>query len=319
MKKKILITGSEGFIGRSFYNQFGSKYIFYKLDDFSRNKNNNLNISGAINGSVFDKNLLKELLKKVDIVIHMAAINGTINFYNRPKEVFETSYRGILSLHDSIKEINFKGKVLIASSGEVYGYPKKIPTDEASDMVVHDITNNRYSYGGGKICQDLLARFMISPIVNSCVLFRPHNIYGPNMGYDHVIPELFLKCKKTDNQLKIQGTGKETRSFCYIDDFNKGLDILINKKLTGFHIFNIGNEEETTINNLLKKIKKLTNNKSKVLREELKEWSVKRRKPDLKKIRSLGYIPEISLDQGLYNFLKKDKKVSSLFLAEGVE
>ena len=319
MKKKILITGSEGFIGRSFYNQFGSKYIFYRLDDFSRNKNTNLNISGVINGSVFDKNLLKKFLKKVDVVIHMAAINGTINFYQRPKEVFETSYRGILTLHDAIKETNFKGKVLIASSGEVYGYPKKIPTDETSDMVIHDITNNRYSYGGGKICQDLLARYMISPIVNSCIIFRPHNIYGPNMGYDHVIPEFFLKCKKTDNQLKIQGTGEETRSFCYIDDFNKGLDVLINNKLNDFHIFNIGNDEETTIISLLKKIKKLTDNQNKVLKEELKEWSVKRRKPDLKKIKSLGYLPEISLDQGLENVLLKDKKISSLFLAEAKE
>ena len=319
MKKKILITGSEGFIGRSFLNQFDSKYIFYRLDDFSRNQHYDINLNGAINGSVFDKVLLKKLLNKVDIVIHMAAINGTINFYKRPKEVFETSYRGILSLHDAINETNFKGKVLIASSGEVYGYPKKIPTDETSDMVIHDITNNRYSYGGGKICQDLLARYMISPIVKSCIIFRPHNVYGPNMGYDHVIPEFFLKCKKTNNELKIQGTGEETRSFCYIDDFNKGLDILINKELSGFHIFNIGNDEEISIIILLKKIQKLTNNKDKFLREELKEWSVKRRKPDLKKIKNLGYLPEITLDQGLENFFKEDKKISSLFLVEGEE
>ena len=135
MKKKILITGSEGFIGRSFCKQFKSKYTFYKLDNFSRhNKIKKFNDTKYINGSVFDKNLLKRIISKVDIIIHMAAINGTRNFYYRPKEVFETSYRGILNLHDAIYESKFKGKVLIASSGEVYGYPKKIPTPEKSDI-----------------------------------------------------------------------------------------------------------------------------------------------------------------------------------------
>jgi nucleoside-diphosphate-sugar epimerase len=312
-KKKILITGSEGFIGKSFCNQFKSKYIFYRLDNFSRHQNKNFDKNRAINGSVFNKVILKKILKKVDIVVHMAAINGTINFYRRPKDVFETSFRGILTLYDAIKETNFKGKVLIASSGEVYGYPKKIPTDETSDMIVHDITNNRYSYGGGKICQDLLARYMIKPIVNSCIIFRPHNVYGPNMGYDHVIPELFLKCKKNNRQLKIQGSGKETRSFCYIEDFNNGLDILINKKLNGFHVFNIGSDEETSINSLLNKIRKLTKNKKKILRGKLHKWSVKRRKPDLTKIKNLGYKTKNSLDKGLRFVFLEDDKIKSLF------
>jgi nucleoside-diphosphate-sugar epimerase len=313
LKKKILITGSEGFIGKHFCDQFKSKYIFYKLDNFSRHLNKNKNNNEVIKGSVFNKKLLKKILKKVDIIIHMAAINGTINFYKRPKEVFETSFRGILNLYDAIKETKFKGKVLVASSGEVYGYPKKIPTKENSDMVIHDIYNNRYSYGGGKICQDLVARFMINFIVKACIIFRPHNVYGPNMGYNHVIPELFLKCSNNAHQPKIQGSGKETRSFCHVEDFNNGLDILINKNLKGFHIFNIGTEEEISIGVLLNKIKKITKCKKKFFKVGLKKWSVKRRRPDISKIKKLGYKPKISIDAGLLSFSLKDKKINSLF------
>jgi nucleoside-diphosphate-sugar epimerase len=274
MKKKILITGSEGFIGKSFYYQFKSKYKFFRLDNFSRHGKINYSDKNFINGSVFNKPLLKKIIKKIDIIIHLAAINGTKNFYEKPKDVFETSYRGILNLYDSIKETNFKGKVLIASSGEVYGYPKKIPTNEKSDMVVHDIFNNRYSYGGGKICEDLLARYMISFLVNSCIIFRPHNIYGPNMGYDHVIPEIFLKCAMKNKILKIQGSGKETRSFCYIEDFNIGLEKLISQKLDGFHVFNIGNDKEIKIIELVKKIIKITKSNKIIKKGNLTKWRI---------------------------------------------
>lgn len=179
-------------------------------------------------------------------------------------------------------------------------------------MIVHDITNNRYSYGGGKICQDLLGRFMINPLVKSCIIFRPHNVYGPNMGYDHVIPEIFIKCTSKNKKIKIQGSGLETRSFCYVSDFNEGLEKLIQKKLVGFHVFNIGNGKETKIIDLIKKIIKITGSKKMVEKGKLTNWSVKRRKPCLKKITKYGYKPKINLDNGLKKFLFEDKKINHL-------
>ena len=248
-KKTILITGASGFIGSALYARLRNEnYNIIGLDNFFRGKN--LKNHTIIKGSIFDKKILKKLIRKSDIIIHLVAINGTRNFYNIPDKVFEVSMRGAMILYDCLNEIRDKNKkILLASSGEVYGEPKKIPTDERVSLVVKDIFNNRYSYGGGKICQDLIARYLISKVVKECIIFRPHNVYGPNMGFDHVIPELMMKSLKAKNKITIEGSGKETRSFCYIDDFINGLIILIKKKINGFNIFNIGNDHEISIRN----------------------------------------------------------------------
>jgi len=161
-KKTILITGASGFIGNALYTRLSNEnYNVIGLDNFFRGKN--FKKQAIIKRSIFDKKMLKRLIQKSDIIIHLVAINGTRNFYNIPDKVFEVSIRGAMTLYDCLKEIGDKNKkILLASSGEVYGEPKKIPTDEKVPLVVKDIFNNRYSYGGGKICQDLIARYLIS-------------------------------------------------------------------------------------------------------------------------------------------------------------
>jgi nucleoside-diphosphate-sugar epimerase len=314
--KKILITGSSGFIGRSLDKYLTNKgYTIYRLDNNSRQNNNY-----SFKGSIFNKKILIKIVSKVDIIIHLAAINGTRNFYNRPKDVFETSFRGILNLYDVIKEVGFKKKVIIASSGEVYGTPKKIPTPENSEMIIKNINNNRNSYGGGKICQDLAARFLISDIVESCIVIRPHNVYGANMGYDHVIPEIFLKILKSkNNKIKIEGSGKETRSFCHIDDFLAAIEKLIKKKLSGFDVYNIGNNKEMKIIEVIKQISQLCKKNIIIKKAKLRKGSVLRRKPNLNKIFKIGYKPKVNLKKGLKDFLENDEKIKSLFLAEVAE
>ena len=311
-KKTILITGASGFIGNALYSKLKNEnYNIIGFDNFFRGKN--LKNQTIIKGSIFDKKILKKLIRKSDIIIHLVAINGTRNFYNIPDKVFEVSMRGAMILYDCLNEIGDKNKkILLASSGEVYGEPKKIPTDENVSLVVKDIFNNRYSYGGGKICQDLIARFLISKVVKECVIFRPHNVYGPNMGFDHVIPELMMKSLKAKNKITIEGSGKETRSFCYIDDFLNGLIILIKKRINGFNIFNIGNDYEININNLTKLIIKNSKKNLLVQNKKLRTGSSKRRCPDIKKIKKLGYKPIVSLETGIEKMKIYDYTLSKL-------
>jgi UDP-glucose 4-epimerase len=311
-KKTILITGASGFIGNALYAKLKNEnYNIIGLDNFFRGKN--LKNQTIIKGSIFDKKILKKLICKSDIIIHLVAINGTRNFYNIPDKVFEVSMRGAMILYDCLNEIGDKNKkILLASSGEVYGEPKKIPTDERVSLVVKDIFNNRYSYGGGKICQDLIARYLISKVVKECIIFRPHNVYGPNMGFDHVIPELMMKSLKAKNKITIEGSGKETRSFCYIDDFLNGLIILIKKKINGFNIFNIGNDYEISIKNLTKLIIKNSKKNLLIQNKKLRTGSSKRRCPDIKKIKKLGYKPLVNLETGIEKMKIYDYTLSKL-------
>jgi len=311
-KKTILITGASGFIGNALYARLKSEnYNIIGLDNFFRGKN--LKNQAIIKGSIFNKKILKKLILKSDVIIHLVAINGTRNFYNIPDKVFEVSMRGAMILYDCLNEIGDKNKkILLASSGEVYGEPKKIPTDEKVALVVKDIFNNRYSYGGGKICQDLIARYLISKVVKECIIFRPHNVYGPNMGFDHVIPELMKKSLKAKNKITIEGSGKETRSFCYIDDFINGLIILIKKKINGFNIFNIGNDYEISINNLTKLIIKNSKKNLLIKNKKLRTGSSKRRCPDIKKIKKLGYKPIVNLETGIKKMKIYDYTLSKL-------
>ena len=95
----------------------------------------------------------------------------------------------LMHVKEKIKEL------YLASSSEVYQTPQKIPTDENESLKVPDIYNPRYSYGGGKILTELM-KYISQKIFKKLVIFRPHNVYGPDMGNEHVIPELLKDLKK---------------------------------------------------------------------------------------------------------------------------
>ena len=130
----------------------------------------------------------------------------------------------------------------MASSSEVYHLPNKIPTDEKEAIKIPDIHNPRYSYAGGKILTELMG-INNAKFFNKMIIFRPHNVYGRDMGNEHVIPEIIGKVNKAKTFIKIKGSGEQTRSFIYIDDFVKAF-YLIFKKGKSLNIYNIGTQEK---------------------------------------------------------------------------
>ena len=112
-----------------------------------------------------------------------------------------------------------------------------------------------------------------------------------------------MQKKKGLKILKIQGKGDETRTFNYIDDFIEGIDILITKG-KGFGTYNIGDKNEISIKNLTKKLMKLLDVKLQIRPDILKKGSTKRRKPNIKKISKLGYVPKVNLIEGLKDTIK---------------
>jgi nucleoside-diphosphate-sugar epimerase len=133
------------------------------------------------------------------------------------------------------------------------------------------------------------------------VIFRPHNVYGPNMGTEHVVPELIQKIKdltKVNKTIKIKGTGLETRSFIYIDDFANAFDLLL-KKGKHLNIYNIGNSDQISIKTLTKKILNILKIKAKIKSSKIAKGGTTKRCPDINKISKIGYKKKISLDLGL--------------------
>jgi len=309
MINKILITGGSGFLGRNLVKKLSqNKKNYIKiLDDYSRLSSINENIKSShknieyINGSVLDSKVVNKACTNVDTIFHLAYINGTKFFYSMPDRIFEVAAIGMTNLINACKNKEVKNFIL-ASSSEVYQNPSIIPTPENVELKIPDINNPRYSYGGGKIFCEMMLFYYGKKYFKNSIIFRPHNVYGPNMGNEHVIPEFIRKikiAKKLNRKsISLEGSGFETRSFIYIDDFVDALNIIYQKGKNG-NIYNIGTNEEITIINLLSLLQKKMNTNYKIKNVPIKKGGTPRRCPDIKKIIKLGFRNQFSLSKGL--------------------
>jgi len=300
--KNFLVTGGSGFIGSAISNHLANLGVnIVVFDNNSRGKSDRIKNNKIIfiKGDIRNQKDLASVFSKYkfDTVIHLAYINGTKFFYKKPTEILEVAIKGLVNILDLCVKKNIKN-LFLASSSEVYHYPNKFPTPENISLVIPDIKNPRYSYGGGKILTELMGHHYGKKFFKKLVIFRPHNVYGCDMGNEHVIPEFIKRIKSRSNVFKIKGTGNETRSFIYISDFVKAFDIILRK---GKHceIYNIGTEEEINIKNLAKKIARLYKKKIVIKNTSLAKGGTQRRCPDISKIKKLGFAPKISLENGI--------------------
>ena len=307
---KVLVTGGTGFIGSHITRFLVTEgYSVRVLDDNTRGKNSRIadviSEIELIEGDVSNFSLTESACKNVDTIIHLAFINGTSNFYNHPDKVLNVAIKGILSIASAISKWNIKDLIL-ASSSEVYQFPDTFPTPEDIQMVVPDLVNPRYSYGLGKIIQEYYS-FHAMRELNNLTIFRPHNIYGSDMGNLHVIPQLFekaIRAKEVGGEFIIEGTGAQTRTFCHVDDFIQGFALILSAS-KGKQVFNIGTSEEVTISDLAARIAKICDVNSGTLKSEMPAGGTSRRVPDISKLGTLGYKPTVSLDDGLKKYFEQ--------------
>ncbi len=315
MKKKYLVTGGSGFIGSALVKKLLDEGHSVRV--FDNNSRGNLrrledilDQIEFIEGDIRDLDQVNRACKGIDSVCHLAFINGTKFFYEVPELILEVGVKGMMNVLDSCISNNVP-ELIVASSSEVYQTPEKVPTDEDVPLVVPDLLNPRYSYGGGKLISELLAINYGRSKFERVVIFRPHNVFGPDMGWEHVIPEFLLKMhdlvenSQTEKiiDFKIQGSGNETRAFIFIDDFTDGLMKVIDKG-NHLNVYHIGTSNEIKLSEVATIIGKLFDADINVVPGKLAEGGTLRRCPDITKLKKLGFKPNVSLEEGL-NLTKK--------------
>ncbi|WP_082909258.1 NAD-dependent epimerase/dehydratase family protein [Mycolicibacterium iranicum] len=309
MGKRVVITGGGGFIGAYLVRRLVHEgWDVSVVDSLVRGDAGRFaDVADEVKlftCDVRDQHALTSAFAGAEVVMHLAAINGTENFYKRPELVLDVGLRGALAVVNAGREAGVPDLV-VASTAEVYQTPSIIPTPETIALTLPDSLNPRYSYGGSKIVSELIAFNYAQEHYRQVQVFRPHNVYGPDMGWKHVIPQFIgraisesQKSGARDVPFQIQGDGLETRAFCYVDDIVEG--ILTMYKGGGHReIYHIGNDEEVTIRDLAGRIGTTLALDLNIQKGEAAVGGTPRRCPDLTKIRSLGYRPRVNLDDGL--------------------
>jgi nucleoside-diphosphate-sugar epimerase len=306
---RILVTGGSGFIGAALVKALVSAGQTVRvLDDNSRG--NPRRLAGLekhiefVAGDIRDPETVAHATAGVDEVHHLAFVNGTEFFYSRPELVLDVAVRGIVNVIDACRRHNV-GRLVLASSSEVYQTPPTIPTDESVPLSVPDPLNPRYSYGGGKLISELMAINFGRKYFERLLIFRPHNIYGPDMGFEHVVPQFAVRLKRIADvephgrlRFAIQGSGREMRSFCYIDDLVAGV-MLMREKGEHLGIYHIGTTEEVTMADLAQRIAGEASREIELIAGPPASGGTSRRCPDISKMQKLGYTPRVPLQAGL--------------------
>jgi UDP-glucose 4-epimerase len=310
MPDRVVVTGGGGFIGaylvkRLVHNGWDVAVVDTMVrGDASRFAEVADDVE-LFTADVRDQNALEQAFKGAQVVMHLAAINGTENFYRRPELVLDVGLRGALAVVNAGRAVGVPDLV-VASSAEVYQTPSVVPTPETIPLMLPDSLNPRYSYGGSKIVSELIAFDYAQDHYRQVQVFRPHNVYGPNMGWKHVVPQFITRALAAKEAaggegtalFEIQGEGTETRAFCYVDDIVTGI---LTMYANGGHreIYHIGNDEEVSIRDLAGRIGKTVGVDLDIRPGEAAEGGTPRRCPDITKMRSLGYEPAVCLDDGL--------------------
>ncbi|CAO4184841.1 UDP-glucose 4-epimerase [Methylorubrum aminovorans] len=301
---RLAVTGAGGFIGAHLTRALLAEgHEVVAIDNYIRGQASRLaDAPGAIERAtldVRDKAAMVEALKGVACVFHLAAVNGTENFYTQPQLVLDVGVRGALAVTEACIEAGVPDLV-VASSAEVYQTPRVVPTTEDIEMVIPDSLNPRYSYGGSKLISELIAFNYGRDKLRKVQVFRPHNVYGPDMGWKHVVPQLIEKIVAAGDggSITLQGDGSETRAFCYVSDVVDGI-VRMWRSGESMNIYHIGSMEEVAIRDLARITAEALGVRVDLVAGPAAAGATPRRCPDIGKMRAIGYAPAISLVQGI--------------------
>lgn len=330
--KKVLILGGSGFIGRGIFDYLiSNKNYEITLADIDFSKTNHFSKNSPINDANLRiiesdftiQNSFSNLDQEYDYVYMLASVVGVNKCIENPLEVIRINTALIQNTIEWLSKSNI-GKLLFSSSSECYNattdhFNYTVPTPEEVPLSIADISHPRFTYAVTKMLGESAFLTFGNKFSIPTTIVRYQNIFGPEMGFGHVIPHLVERFyNDTENPFKIYGS-EQTRAFCYITDAAEGTVLAMESAKSDQEIFHIGNDEEITIEKLVKATAEIFGYSGEFENAQPYPGSVSRRCPDISKsIKYLNYDPKINWFSGLQktvdwyiDFFKSNSKVTS--------
>jgi len=304
-KKRILVTGGAGFLGSHLCEKLiADGHDVLCVDNFFTSRKEN--IAHLLAYPCFElirHDVTFPLYVEVDEIYNLACPASPIHYQRDPVQTTKTSVHGAINMLGLAKRV--KAKILQASTSEVYGDPEVHPQPEVYWGRVNPI-GIRSCYDEGKRCAETLFFDYFRQHHLRIKVVRIFNTYGPRMHpMDGRVVSNFIIQALRGEDITIYGDGRQTRSFCYVDDLIEAMIRMMNSEDDFTGPVNIGNPHEFTILELAQKIILLTDSKSKIIFLPLPSDDPRQRKPDiLLAAEKLGWKPETLLDEGLMRTIK---------------
>jgi len=298
--KRILITGGAGFIGSHLCKKLveeGNDVIC--LDNFfTGSKDNIWDLMDYKNFELIRHDVTEKIYIEVDQIYNLACPASPVHYQYNPIKTAKTSVMGALNMLGLAKRV--KGRILQASTSEVYGDPEVHPQPESYRGCVNPIGIRSCYDEGKRMAETLFFDYHRQHNVDIKVI-RIFNTYGPNMNpYDGRVVSNFIVQALKGEDITIYGTGSQTRSFCYVDDLVDGMCRMMESRDGFTGPVNLGNPGEFSMLELANKVIDLTGSASKIIYKPLPSDDPMQRKPVIELAKKeLDWEPHIMLEEGL--------------------
>jgi UDP-glucose 4-epimerase len=305
---RVLVTGGAGFIGSHLADALisrGDQVV--ALDNFSTGSTANIKHITKnfeiIDGDIRNAELINDTIKDVDLVFHMAAALGVNTILESPLESISTNIAGSEVVLNAAA--NYKKRILIASTSEIYGKNPKQPLNESDDRVVGSPQKIRWSYSDAKAIEEAMAFSLNQEKGLKVTTARLFNTVGPRQSahYGMVVPR-FVRSALKNEPINVYGDGTQSRVFCHVHDAIEALLALVGTEKTINEVYNVGGTGEITINELADQIIKEIKSQSSIEYIPYEKAyapgfeDMQRRVPDISKIKQeLNWAPKKNLSQ----------------------